>query len=260
MPVTITYSGILVKRVIFTGFIPWALPAGTPLCFGAIHLLCGGVCMHFLILSGNDETQHLLRYALCSEKGTYKAVGNLTDLFIEIRLRMPAAIVLDKDFFSFSPDASQAHIETYIRAALFFDKFDFTVFLYDKGNLPNLCRPVFHGIFCNATAKNGAQRLLHAAAKKLEDLKEMPKEFRPAEKKLYSFLKHRAEEDLSLREMSVALWGAHTDAHTKTLYSYIHRINRVLGKNGSRPESLKKTKKGCYKLTFESAEDTDQPQ
>lgn len=216
--------------------------------------------MHFLILSGNDETQHLLRYALCSEKCTYKAVGNLTDLFIEIRLRMPAAIVLDKDFFSFSPDTSQAHIETYIRAAFFFDKFDFTVFLYDKGNLPNLCRPVFHGIFCNATAKNGAQRLLHAAAKKLEDLKEMPKEFRPAEKKLYSFLKHRAEEDLSLREMSVALWGAHTDAHTKTLYSYIHRINRVLGKNGSRPESLKKTKKGCYKLTFESAEDTDQPQ
>ena len=213
--------------------------------------------MHFLILSGNDETQHLLRYALCSENCTYKAVENLTDLFVEIRLRMPAAIVLDKDFFSFSPDDSRAHIETYIRATLFFDKFDFTVFLYDKGNLQNLWQPIFQGVFCNIAVKSGAQRLLHAAAKKLEGLKEIPKEFRPAEKKLYSFLKHRAEEDLSLREMSVALWGAHTDAHTKTLYSYIHRINRALGKSGSRPESLKKTKKGCYKLTFDSAEDAD---
>lgn len=55
--------------------------------------------MHFLILSGNEKTQNLLRYALCGEDCTYKAVGNLTDLFVEIRLRMPAAIVLDKDFF-----------------------------------------------------------------------------------------------------------------------------------------------------------------
>ena len=170
---------------------------------------------------------------------------------------MPAAIVLDKDFFSFAPGDSQASIETYIRAILFFDKFDFTVFLYDKGNLRNLCRSVFQGIYCNRAVKSAAQRLLYTAAQKLERLKEIPKDFRPAEKKLYSLLKHRAEEDLSLREMSFALWGTHTDAHIKTLYSYIHRINRVLGKNGSRPESLKKTKKGCYKLTLESTEDAD---
>ena len=170
---------------------------------------------------------------------------------------MPAAIVLDKDFFSFAPGDSQASIETYIRAILFFDKFDFTVFLYDKGNLHNLCRSVFQGIYCNRAVKSAAQRLLYTAAQKLKRLKEIPKDFRPAEKKLYSLLKHRAEEDLSLREMSFALWGTHTDAHTKTLYSYIHRINRVLGKNGSRPESLKKTKKGCYKLTLESTEDAD---
>ena len=213
--------------------------------------------MHFLILSGNDETQNLLRYALCSEDCTYKAARNLTELFVEIRLRMPAVIILDKDYFSFAPDASQARIETYIRATLFFDKFDFTAFLYDKNSLQSLRRPVFQGIFCDTAVKSAAQRLLHIAVQKLECLKEMPKDFRPAEKKLYSLLKHRAEEDLSLREMSFALWGAHTDAHTKTLYSYIHRINRVLGKNGSRPESLKKTKKGCYKLTLENAEDAD---
>lgn len=213
--------------------------------------------MHFLILTGNEETQNLLRYALSGENCTYKAVRNLSNLFTEIRLRMPAAIVLDKDFFSFAPGDSQASIETYIRAILFFDKFDFTVFLYDKGNLRNLCRSVFQGIYCNRAVKSAAQRLLYTAAQKLERLKEIPKDFRPAEKKLYSLLKHRAEEDLSLREMSVALWGTHTDAHTKTLYSYIHRINRVLGKNGSRPESLKKTKKGCYKLTLESTEDAD---
>ena len=213
--------------------------------------------MHFLILTGNEETQNLLRYALSGENCTYKAVWNLSDLFTEIRLRMPAAIVLDKDFFSFAPGDSQASIETYIRAILFFDKFDFTVFLYDKGNLHNLCRSVFQGIYCNRAVKSAAQRLLYTAAQKLKRLKEIPKDFRPAEKKLYSLLKHRAEEDLSLREMSFALWGTHTDAHTKTLYSYIHRINRVLGKNGSRPESLKKTKKGCYKLTLESTEDAD---
>ncbi|EPF31097.1 hypothetical protein HMPREF9194_01431 [Treponema maltophilum ATCC 51939] len=213
--------------------------------------------MHFLILTGNEETQNLLRYALSGENCTYKAVRNLSDLFTEIRLRMPAAIVLDKDFFSFAPGDSQASIETYIRAILFFDKFDFTVFLYDKGNLHNLCRSVFQGIYCNRAVKSAAQRLLYTAAQKLERLKEIPKDFRPAEKKLYSLLKHRAEEDLSLREMSFALWGTHTDAHIKTLYSYIHRINRVLGKNGSRPESLKKTKKGCYKLTLESTEDAD---
>ena len=213
--------------------------------------------MHFLILTGNEKTQNLLRYALSGENCTYKAVRNLSDLFTEIRLRMPAAIVLDKDFFSFAPGDSQASIETYIRAILFFDKFDFTVFLYDKGNLRNLSRSVFQGIYCNRAVKSAAQRLLYTAAQKLERLKEIPKDFRPAEKKLYSLLKHRAEEDLSLREMSFALWGAHTDAHTKTLYSYIHRINRVLGKNGSRPESLKKTKKGCYKLTLESTEDAD---
>lgn len=213
--------------------------------------------MHFLILTGNEETQNLLRYALSGENCTYKAVRNLSNLFTEIRLRMPAAIVLDKDFFSFAPGDSQASIETYIRAILFFDKFDFTVFLYDKGNLHNLCRSVFQGIYCNRAVKSAAQRLLYTAAQKLERLKEIPKDFRPAEKKLYSLLKHRAEEDLSLREMSFALWGTHTDAHTKTLYSYIHRINRVLGKNGSRPESLKKTKKGCYKLTLESTEDAD---
>lgn len=213
--------------------------------------------MHFLILTGSEETQNLLRYALSGENCTYKAVRNLSDLFTEIRLRMPAAIVLDKDFFSFAPGDSQASIETYIRAILFFDKFDFTVFLYDKGNLHNLCRSVFQGIYCNRAVKSAAQRLLYTAAQKLKRLKEIPKDFRPAEKKLYSLLKHRAEEDLSLREMSFALWGTHTDAHTKTLYSYIHRINRVLGKNGSRPESLKKTKKGCYKLTLESTEDAD---
>lgn len=213
--------------------------------------------MHFLILTGNEETQNLLRYALSGENCTYKAVRNLSDLFTEIRLRMPAAIVLDKDFFSFAPGGSQASIETYIRAILFFDKFDFTVFLYDKGNLHNLCRSVFQGIYCNRAVKSAAQRLLYTAAQKLERLKEIPKDFRPAEKKLYSLVKHRAEEDLSLREMSFALWGTHTDAHIKTLYSYIHRINRVLGKNGSRPESLKKTKKGCYKLTLESTEDAD---
>ena len=213
--------------------------------------------MHFLILTGNEETQNLLRYALSGENCTYKAVRNLSDLFTEIRLRMPAAFVLDKDFFSFAQGDSPASIETYIRAILFFDKFDFTVFLYDKGNLHNLCRSVFQGIYCNRAVKSAAQRLLYTAAQKLKRLKEIPKDFRPAEKKLYSLLKHRAEEDLSLREMSFALWGTHTDAHTKTLYSYIHRINRVLGKNGSRPESLKKTKKGCYKLTLESTEDAD---
>ena len=221
MPVTITYSGVLVKRVIFTGFIPWALPAGTPLCFGAVKLLCGGVCMHFLILSGNEKTQNLLRYALCGEDCTYKAVGNLTDLFVEIRLRMPAAIVLDKDFFSFSPDASQTHIETYIRATLFFDKFDFAVFLYDKGNLQNLCRPVFQGIFCNRAVKSGAQRLLHIAAKKIGTLERNAERIPPCGKKAVQFFKApRGRRFVFAGHECCAVGCAYRRTHKNTLFVY----------------------------------------
>ena len=103
--------------------------------------------MHFLILSGNEKTQNLLRYALCGEDCTYKAVGNLTDLFVEIRLRMPAAIVLDKDFFRFHRTLRK-HISKRIYAPLFFSINSILQSFYTTKAIYKICAaPSFRAFF-----------------------------------------------------------------------------------------------------------------
>ncbi|MGI5174036.1 winged helix-turn-helix domain-containing protein [Treponema sp. OMZ 840] len=206
--------------------------------------------LYFLLLCKKNGLKGLLRYALSYENCTCKTVWNLSALFKEIRCKVPDCIILDRDFFIFADKNTQ--IEPYIRASIFFDKFDFMIFLYDAQNIHKLSIPVFQNKQCSCETKKKIETILKNAANKIELLKNPPEEFRPAEKKLYSLLKRKAEQALSLEEMSFALWGIHTDAHTKTLYTYIHRINCILQQAAHRPESLIKVKKGYYKLTFES--------
>ncbi len=77
---------------------------------------------------------------------------------------------------------------------------------------------------------------------------------RPVEKRLYDLLKNTKEKSLSLEEMSLFLWGYTSSAHTKTLYSYIHRIKQILAENNQNIEWLVKEKKGCYKISSEFKE------
>ncbi len=74
------------------------------------------------------------------------------------------------------------------------------------------------------------------------------KMLRPAEKKIYTLLKTNHQKAVSLDEMCIYLWGNSNSAHVKTLYSYIHRIKKILDDNTNNFEWLEKEKKGFYKI------------
>ncbi len=92
--------------------------------------------------------------------------------------------------------------------------------------------------------------MLDYTQKKLNTMKTTyDEQLRPAEKKLYSLLKTAKDTPISLEDMSLYLWGVSSSAHTKTLYSYIHRIKQILGENNDNIERIIKEKKGCYKIS-----------
>ncbi len=94
--------------------------------------------------------------------------------------------------------------------------------------------------------------LLKNAQIQLELCTKFREEFlRPIELKLYSFLKNSKKDSTSLEEMALYLWGNTNNAHTNTLYSYIHRIKNMLKESEGDFERLTKEKKGCYKISID---------
>lgn len=204
--------------------------------------------MHILILTTSKVLKNLLQYALLEADCFCKTVCSLGDLFIEIRKQVPDCIILDKDFFPASYTGQE--LKTYICTGIFFEKFNFPIFLYEKHTSGCFKTPIFKSSFYKNNIPEALTKALQKAVQKLENTMQIPEGFRPVEKKLYTLLKNRVEEELSLEEMCRELWGEQTDGNTKTLYTYIYRIKHILEENVSSPEILVKAKKGCYKLTL----------
>ncbi|WP_428768825.1 helix-turn-helix domain-containing protein [Treponema sp. HNW] len=204
--------------------------------------------MYILILTENKGLNNLLHCVFLQSGCFCKTVRSLSGLFTEIRNRIPECIILDKNFF---PDSyTRRELTSCIQTVGLFEKLDSLIFLYDEKDARCFRTPIFQSPFCTRQTQERIVKTLHSAVKKIGSIAQIPEGFRPVEKKLYSLLKKRAEEELSLEEMCKELWGERTDGNTKTLYTYIYRIKHILEENVSRPEALIKAKKGCYKLTF----------
>lgn len=206
--------------------------------------------MHILILTENNTLKNLLQRIFLQSDCFCKTVRSFCDLFIQIKNKVPDCIILDKGFFPGS--YTREDLISYIKTGIFFKKFGFLIFLYEENNTAWFTEPVFQNSQCTGEFKKAVLKILESAVKKIGTSEQIPKEFRPAEKKLYTLLKKRAEEELSLEEMCTELWGARTDGHTKTLYTYIYRIKHILEKHSSGTEILIKAQKGRYKLTFKN--------
>lgn len=205
--------------------------------------------MHILILTANKVIKNLLYYVFLQSGCFCKTVDSLSCLFREIKNQVPRCIILDKDFFPSS--YTRQEIRFYLRTGTL-EKFDFLIFLYEKEKADSFKTPLFQSASCTLQTREEVQTLLNSAIKKISLIGQIPQGFRPVEKKLYTLLKNRAEEELSLEEMCRELWGKQTDGNTKTLYTYIYRIKHILKKNTSAHEMLVKAKKGRYKLTLEA--------
>lgn len=204
--------------------------------------------MHILILTASKVLKNLLHYAFGEGDCFCKTVCSLSDVFIEIRKQVPDCIILDKDFFPGSYTVRE--LREYIYTDIFFKKFNFPIFLYEKHTSDCFKTPIFQSSFYKNDIPEALTKALQRAVQNLETSMRIPDGFRPVEKKLYTLLKNRAEEELSLEEMCRELWGEQTNGNTKTLYTYIYRIKHILEENVSSPETLIKAKKGCYKLTL----------
>ena len=206
--------------------------------------------MHILILTENKALKNLLHCVFLQLNCFCKTVCSFCDLFIEIKNKVPDCIIFDKEFFPGS--YTREDLISYIKTGIFFEKFDFLIFLYEEYNAAWFKEPVFQSSLCTRELKEAVLKILESAVKEIGAAEQIPEEFRPVEKKLYTLLKNRAEEELSLEEMCTELWGKQTDGNTKTLYTYIYRIKHILEKNTSAHEMLVKAKKGRYKLTLEA--------
>ena len=206
--------------------------------------------MHILILTANKVIKNLLHYVFLQSGCYCKTVDSLSCLFREIKNQVPQCIILDKDFFP--PSYTRQEIRSCLHGSIFLEKFDFLIFLYDKPNAASFKTPLFKSASCTLQTGDAVKTILNNAVKKINAIDKDPQGFTPVEKKLYTLLKKRAEEELSLEEMCKELWGRQTDGNTKTLYTYIYKIKHILEKNESCCEMLVKAKKGRYKLTLEA--------
>lgn len=210
----------------------------------------GVIAVYVLILHKEGGNTELLQHALIREGCTQKVVFDFISLFTEIRLKLPDCIIIYRSFFPSSSTTEQ--IKRCLDMFIPIHWFEFSIFLYDTNNTNTALSEILCSMRCTEEKKEQTQRLLDGAMRTIRQLQCLPQQFRSAEKKLYTILMEKSAA-LSLKEMCCALWGTYTSAHTKTLYTYIHRIKHLLQEDKSRPEALVKIKKGCYKLTFDKS-------
>ena len=151
--------------------------------------------MHILILTANKVIKNLLHYVFLQSGCYCKTVDSLSCLFREIKNQVPHCIILDKDFFPFSYTPQE--LRCYLRSSIFLEKFDFLIFLYDKLNADSFKIPLFKSTSCTVQTENAVKTILNNVIKKIDAIDKDPQGFTPVEKKLYTLLKNRAEEELS---------------------------------------------------------------
>ena len=156
-------------------------------------------------------------------------------------------LFIDKDYFNYPTS------EDFLRGCLgllnghipiiYIDKNNFTqsISIEDNEGIKNLkpeVKEIFENVIKRIAEYDSVRKVM----------------LRPAEKKLYTLLKNNNEKAISLEEMCLYLWGCSNEGHTKTIYSYINRIKKILDDSVCAIESLQKEKKGFYKIQIKPVE------
>lgn len=68
-------------------------------------------------------------------------------------------------------------------------------------------------------------------------------------KKLLRFFHNNKDKEVTLNEIAAHLWGSISNAHKKTLYSYIHELRNILEENPHYPTRIIRIDKGTYKFS-----------
>ncbi len=150
-------------------------------------------------------------------------------------------LFIDKDYFRYPSD------EDFIRGCLGILNGNIPIIYVDKNNLEqsiDICKNDELKIL-----KPEVLIVFENVLKRIEKFNKISADMlRPAEKKLYTLLKNNNQRPISLEEMCLFLWGTSSEGHTKTVYSYIHRIKKILDENADHLEWVQKEKKGFYKI------------
>lgn len=214
--------------------------------------------MYTLILSKQCEETVLIQNFLSKENCRHKVVSALSTLEREIRMGFPDFILIDSKYFvdeqknrTTVNTEYQLKYQSYFTDIIFPVNIYFPVFMFDINRIEFTQYHMSEYQKSISPPRDDITRLLTQVKRDINiSTQSSQNQFRPAEKKLYLLLKDNYNQAISLTQMSESLWGCSTDAHTKTLYSYIHRIKHILEENEYSPEWLVKEKKGYYKLAI----------